>query len=352
MAQIIPLTLRNQNSELLHETQPIGEGCDETTVSRKSRLMSSVSERSFYTRRTIWLLQIAFDNKLTRAATAVAIAISAHLNEADGDACPGLMLLADEIQASRSTVQLKIEELHDRGHILIIRGVGRTNSNRYRPVIKGTDHIGPFLQKKATDYIGPFPSPKAPIQRSKSTDRGAENVPIGGSKSTDHVGNEPKNPGGNNDQQADVETVRRAWFRRLTAAYPPNRGKITVALKEFYRLLDAGLPFQEILDAATCEAARIKGTEEIATFLGPWLKARPWELASASESLCRPNAALADIAQPLVFLTPDDPEWREWIAHAETTGARPPKACVRSRDGFTKGYWFPTRLPLAAGDAP
>ena len=306
--------------------------------------MSSVRNRTFYFRREIWLLQIAFDNCLTRATTATAISIAAHLNEADGDAFPSLKTIAAETNSSPSTTKLAIEALCQRGHIIVERGIGRTRSNRYRPVLKGADYIGPFHRDKCTDHVGPFPTRKTPIDGPKSTDWATEKTPTEQHKSTDQVGPEPLNPERtpvNAGGGGGLDDERKKQFGELVRVFPKNHGLQVVAWREFARALDDGLPFESILAAAEGEAHRCRqsGTSETrAPYLGPWLKT-----VSAN---CEAARAPSPTTTSWVFIAPQDnpAEWRAWTAHMLANGNQPPKPF--ERDALDrKGRRFPERWP-------
>lgn len=86
-----------------------------------------------------WLKVVASCPKLSGADYAVAIVIATHLNSKTGDAWPSLATLAELTHRDASTVWRSVERLSSFGLLQVRKGRGRTESNRYRPLLGNFD---------------------------------------------------------------------------------------------------------------------------------------------------------------------------------------------------------------------
>ncbi len=131
-----------------------------------------------------WLRQIAYDADLTPFAMRVAVALTRYFNRATGDAYPSQETLAADLSASSDGVRKAVIQLEAAGHLQVIRGRGRTNHNRYRPVTKTPTASGGKSAKNPDSHLGiasaenPDRQPEKPRQPSEKTPLARPPIPL------------------------------------------------------------------------------------------------------------------------------------------------------------------------------
>ena len=87
---------------------------------------------AFHSGRHQWLVLVAGDRKLRRAAVGVAVILWDRQNDRTKDAWPSIAYVAKALHMHRSSIMRAIRQLEARGWIVVVHHPGFNRSNRYR----------------------------------------------------------------------------------------------------------------------------------------------------------------------------------------------------------------------------
>jgi DNA-binding transcriptional MocR family regulator len=115
-----------------------------------------MTEKSFFQRKSDWLVAVAEDVRLHKAALATSIAMklfAQYFHNTKEIAWPSIERLADELGADRRSVQRAIAQLIECGHLVCEpggRGPGHTNTYRLPngPTAAKDDHNAALKREK------------------------------------------------------------------------------------------------------------------------------------------------------------------------------------------------------------
>jgi hypothetical protein len=124
-----------------------------------------------------WLNQVSDDPSTSHAAFHEAFALSRHFNRKSGDAWPSQATLAAAIRTTDRTVRRLTDELVEGGHLAVVSGRGRYQSNHFRMVIKnrtqasalGGENRTPASALKETKTGHPCPENRTPVSNKPDT---------------------------------------------------------------------------------------------------------------------------------------------------------------------------------------
>jgi hypothetical protein len=84
----------------------------------------------------LWLQRVALDLSLPPLAVRVACILTRYVNTRSFEAWPAQPTIANELGVTPRGVRAAVAELVAHGHLKVVVGGGRGNSNRYRPILK------------------------------------------------------------------------------------------------------------------------------------------------------------------------------------------------------------------------
>jgi hypothetical protein len=213
-----------------------------------------------------WLQQVAADPKLPPMATRVANILSRYVNTRSFEAWPSVQTLAQKLGATDRGVQKAVAALVAGGHLQVTVGGGRTNSNRYVPLLK-TPNAGsgfkadetPNRRSEKGEQNGQKTpngcSPELvedsidisiePLAAKAAAKGGGRDEPLGGGSGPQPAPPPIKAEGKKAVDRATAEALFQAFWQPL-----PKKQGIDGARKAFKAAIDGGADPQAIIAAA------------------------------------------------------------------------------------------------------